>query len=106
MEMERDQNSYQSQIRILKMLWTLDRLQLRPMYQLLTENYDVPQIYVWIITIFDENLRKFTAEKGRCRFSHPFVKKIKNFEEHLWVINNFNKKIKKTAIKKRHFYFL
>ena len=33
--------------------------------------------------MFDENLRKSTAEKGRCSFTQYFVRKIKKFEEHM-----------------------
>ena len=35
------------------------------------------------MTIFNGNLRKSMAEKDKCSFSQYFVKKIKNFEEHL-----------------------
>ena len=34
------------------------------------------------------------------------MKKLKNFEKYLWVINNFNKKIRETEQKMQFLYFV
>ena len=43
----------------------------------------------------------------RCSFSQYFVKKIKNFKEHLRVVNNFNKiqYLRQNTIKQCQSYF-
>ena len=44
--------------------------------------------------------------KRQMQFFILFCKINKNFEEHLWVINKFNEKLRKTMIKKFNFYIM
>ena len=72
--------------------------------------YFVELLWKLLISINIYEYLEYSINLPKCTpyvyFVIIFCKKVKNIEEHLWLINNFNRKLEKTTIKKFCNYFV